>query len=143
MNRSEQAELTIALLHWYQSNHRRSSHKAYEKAIYSLKALVQLLNRKLPLSDGQVMKLVDALENDVNTRWQWMPGIIKQVRYYLQDHQPSLELLVKVKEMCDRLDNGYKDERKYGAQIPGLIASQTKTLPFVREKHGLIKHGSS
>ena len=107
LHRSEQAELAIALLHWYQSHHRRSSHKAYEKALYSLKALVRLLNRKLPLIDGQVMALVDALEHDVDACWLWTSGIIKQVRYYPQVHKPSLELLVNVKAMCDRLDNGY------------------------------------
>ncbi|NEQ97130.1 MAG: DUF4132 domain-containing protein [Cyanothece sp. SIO2G6] len=138
LSRVEQAEFAIALLHefrqfWQQPQ--QTSRKGL--SLFRVKPLrgnliidliPDLVNRKLPFTEPQVLEWLMTFCNEQRVQWRWGAPVTKLVRYYLSDHEPTSELLDQVEQMCRILERFGGPDRKYAAQLRQLTATQQKTL---------------
>ena len=140
LSRAEQAECAIALL-WQLRQFWQQPQQTGRRglSLFSVKPprshliidlIPDLINRKLPFNDEQVLEWLTTFCEEQRVWWRWSAPVTKTVRYYLSDHEPTPELLDQIEHMCSLLERFSGQERKYAAQLRQLTATQQKTLPI-------------
>ncbi len=134
LSQPQQASFALLLLSWYQqqvasyANSKRYDHTVVQSARHGFETLLQLINRKLPFEEHEVLRWLEVIRSEDRVWWRGHRQITKIVTHYLKDHPLTPELETSIQLTCDHLNRHYRDARKYATQLKALISDPEEKL---------------
>lgn len=129
MEKSEQIEVALVLLHWCQTNI-DDQNLDYSRWQVS-DAFFRILQRQLPFTLEQVLAILTALQGDDFFLMIGMNRLPALIRYYLKENRLTSSLQIEVEKICQRLEVKGSSERKCASKLRKLFPSNQLKNPIL------------